>query len=145
MPRTLNPTLATFIGTQENGANNRNFRISHRGDIVPNSIPISNPIFPGLAYQHFTPSYLITTGNVQTPAANNLNLILNDQDVPLNFEQTLLNFFNPVNVADLIAAHRQYINNISACTADIVIPPPSVAAYLAEMGFPNSPAGIPTR
>jgi hypothetical protein len=145
MPRTLNPALANFIRTQDNGTNNRNFRLSHQGDIVPNSIPTTNRLFPGLTFQHITPSYFITTNNVQIPTARDVTVIPDDIEVPLNFPDTVFNFLNPANVQNLADSHRFYINSISACTASIIVPPVTVAAYLVDEGFPGSPAGIPSR
>jgi hypothetical protein len=105
MPRTVNSALANFTSRQDAGPNppagpnNRNFRFSHRGDIIPNLLTKANGRFES---QHITPSFLINSDNIRTPTPSDISIVLDDEDVPLN-------------TIDIIGAHRRYINNISAC------------------------------
>jgi hypothetical protein len=118
MPRTLNPALARFAGTQDNNNTNRNFRVTHRGDIIPSA---AVPAFFG--FSHISPSYFITTNNVQPPAAKDIIIVTGDVTIGLDG--------NPVT------AHRMYFNDISACTTNPFPLTLTVAEFLAAMGVPE--------
>jgi hypothetical protein len=124
MPRTTNPTLAMFMSGQDDQNGNRNFRITHQSDIVPNLIPTANT-GKTVLYQHITPSYFITTNNIQIPTAKDMIVVPND----VNISMTTL---------DVVGAHRMYFNSISACSAKTTFTTTSVAQFERKMGFTNT-------
>jgi hypothetical protein len=128
MPRALNPALATFMSNQDVGTDptNRNFRITHVEDVIPNSL--FKTVFFTFS-QHITPSYLITTNDTAKPTANTTEVILTDVDVPVA---------NPFDVDADLAAHSFYFNNILSC-GPAIEPAATLALYEVEMGFIPSP------
>jgi hypothetical protein len=120
MPRTFNPDLADFVSLQDNGTNNRNFRLTHRFDIVPNSIFQAEPsvLFPINRNKHISPEYFITTDNLTPPNANDINIISgNDADVDIVvLPQAIIPF--SADQATTIAAHGFYFNPISQCSSN---------------------------
>jgi hypothetical protein len=101
MPRTTNPALARFVSDQDDRIQNRNFRVTHMNDPVPDLILAR--LTGATPYRHTTPSYFIGTDNVRIPTARDISIVLDDT-----------RFNAGLNLAPF-AAHRMYFNNISAC------------------------------
>jgi len=101
MPRTTNPALARFVSAQDDRNKNRNLRVTHMNDPVPDMILVRPS--GATPYQHTTPSYFIATDNVQIPTAIDFSIALDDTR------------FNAGIDIDPFAAHSMYFNNISTC------------------------------
>jgi hypothetical protein len=79
-------------------------------------------------FEHTSPSYFITTNNVQIPAAQNINTVIGDVTI---FPASL----DPRVARD---AHRMYFNNISACVADPLLGPQvTLREWVVSMGGPD--------
>jgi hypothetical protein len=127
MPQASNPDLANFISrvypTSETNptpinqdAQNRNFRVVHVGDGVPDLLALQT--FAGRQYRHLTPSFSITSDNtVLAPAITDVQISSRDgisqlTGVPLAPASGIL------FPADLVAtglAHQWYFGFLNAC------------------------------
>jgi hypothetical protein len=107
--------MANFLTAQDNGVTlnrPRNRRVTHTGDVINNlptaaSLLINVLIAPDVlpAYFHFSPSYLITSGNSGTVTSINID-ILPGTDLMV-----------PTITSNLLLAHTFYLNNITQCFA----------------------------
>jgi hypothetical protein len=124
MPRTVNSPLADLLTSQDSPLNpnlnpkQRNFRVVHVGDWVPDSLNITvtvdTSMYGGtvgnvITSLHVAPSINITTGNGIMPALN--NVIFNDTDGTAQVIGVDFNTF----AADRFLPHGYYFGNISAC------------------------------
>lgn len=105
MPRTLNPEAATAMSAQgppSNPANgNRNFRVTHYNDFVPNYNPLE---YNGTSNRHITPSYYIKSGD-------GVQVTPNDVDI----SNGGISEVNPTRNGGSGISHVWYFNYISAC------------------------------
>jgi hypothetical protein len=125
MPRVANPDLANFISafdiTSETNPTplnqdpqERNYRVIHRGDGTPDSLPTQVPLTTR-QFRHHTPSFNITSDNTVTaPAITDVQISSRDgisqlTGVPLNILGT------PSDLGATILAHKWYFGYISAC------------------------------
>ncbi|KAF2434086.1 alpha/beta-hydrolase [Tothia fuscella] len=110
MPRTANPQLADFISAQDANPNpnvnpqQRNYRVIHRGDFIPDSLPLS---ILGRESRHITPSFNITTDNTAVPGANDITI------VTINGTSQQTGVTDSQNIYQV--AHAFYLGPISKC------------------------------
>jgi hypothetical protein len=114
MPRATNPALARFVSAQEDGKKNRNLRVTHMNDLIPDLVPAR--LRSRIPYRHTTPSYFIGTNDVQIPTARDITIVADDTR------------FNGVASEHPFAAHQMYFNWISACDIN-----PATRALLEAM------------
>jgi hypothetical protein len=97
-----------LLEEQEGTNDNRNLRVTHIGDIVPNISPLGS-------YVQFQPNYFINSGNDAIATVANISLNTDPENVTpeITLQALLFNFSSIRN--NTSAAHAQYINNIEAC------------------------------
>jgi hypothetical protein len=128
MPRVSNPALADFISLQgtvpsKNGTENRNFRITHKFDVVPNLIPLE---YFRVKSRHVSPSYFITTDNIRVPTAGDINIVNGTSD----------SIVGTLDLTVTLGAHAFYFNLISACSAS------PFATTITQLGFVDVDASM---
>jgi hypothetical protein len=113
----MNPALANFATSFDKpnnpGVGDRNYRVIHKDDFVPDSNPLSTdvdadkmPLGYTIFTAHTSPAYNITTGNGILPSGTNLTIIDGgDKDTGASS--------NPII---FLPAHVFYFNMISSCT-----------------------------